>query len=113
MTSSKRNSKLPTVAAAALMFSLPGFVFAAGPEGAHGPGWDPACFLVPADSLHAVDAGEHVEVTICQRPLFDDQFPVIHRDGSLQHSFEYEASAGLKSSVRQGSVVDQTIALIE
>lgn len=113
MTSSKCSFTGFAIVAAVLFVSLPDLVRAAGVGDTEGTARDSVCFLVPADSLHAVDAGDHVEVTICQRRLFDEQFPVIHRNGSAQYSFEFEAPDDVKSPVERGSFIDHTIALIE
>lgn len=98
--------------AAILLCSLPAAVRAVSAGETAGADRNPACFLVPSESLQAVEAGEFVEVTICQRPLYDERFPVIHRIGSEQFSFDFRAPDDVHVPVGQGSFIDQTIALI-
>ncbi len=72
-----------------------------------------ACFLVPSNSLQATGAGEFVSVTICQRPLFDERFPVINRGEATHYSFNFRGPEELQIPVQRKSVFDQAIALIE
>ena len=113
MTDIRRKSAMTVLVAAILLCSLPALVRAVSAGETAGTDRSPACFLVPSESLHAVEAGEFVEVTICQRPLYDERFPVIHRSGSEQYSFDFRAPDDVELPVGQRSFIDQTIALIE
>ena len=110
--SSRRTRGFTTFAAAFVCLQSVALPIASA-EGIPESDQNPACFLVPSDSLQAAGAGEFVSVTICHRTLFDEQFPVINRGESGQYSSKFRAPEEIHAPVQRKSALDQTIALIE